>query len=54
MLLWFKDFMKVNEKLQLKDPTFRHFCLVPLYIYIYIYIYIYMGVCVCVIDIAFM
>ena len=27
--LWSKDFMKVTEKLQFIDPTFRHFCLVP-------------------------
>ena len=46
--LWFKDFMKVTEKLQFTDPTFRNFYLVPFlrsdlnlcicYIYIYIYI----------------
>ena len=29
MLLWFKDFMNVTEKLQFIDPTFRHSCIVP-------------------------
>ena len=29
MLLWFKDLMNVTEKLQFRDPTFRHSCLVP-------------------------
>ena len=29
MLFWFKDLMNVTEKLQCKDSTFRHSCLVP-------------------------
>ena len=29
MLFWFKDLMNATEKLQLVDPKFRHFCLVP-------------------------